>query len=240
MGFIEKVCDSRGCVTHSGSVGVQDADCHHIKKTKVSDDMSDVAVYGDLADALSSNGIKYSLDDFRIWTKDIIIDESNGRYTLTLFADGFVEDEDTEFNNFNAYYDAFGKDSFYSDTILQNWGIYILHDDKLIVEVYGTGLNAGQAKSLADLLGFISEEVHSYETAVNEIKKALSSAGIAHSFHTEGNAGANANSPMERDIAPVDDFNVGEDYELRKDSNTIKMVRVVEALGRNKYIIEVK
>lgn len=240
MDFIEKVCDSRGCVTHDGGARVPDAGCHRIKRTKVSDAESDVAAYGDLADALSSNGIKYSLDDFRIWSEEVIINDSDDRYTLTLYADGFVEDEDSEFDQFNAYYDEHGKDSFYSDTLLQNWGIHIYHNETLAVEFYGTGLTEGQVKSLADLLGFISEEVHSYETAVNEIKRALSAAGIAYSSHTEGGADANANSPTERDIAPVDDFNVGEDYELRKDSNTIKMVRVVEALGRNKYIIEVK
>lgn len=239
MGFIEKVCDSRGCVTHGG-VRVSDAGHRCIKRTKVSDDKSDVAVYGDLADALSSNGIKYSLDDFRIWSEEIIIDEPDARYTLTLYADGFVEDEDSEFDQFNAYYDEHGKDSFYSDTILRNWGIQIHRDDDLVVEFYGTGLTEDQAKLLADLLRYLSEDALLYETAVNEIKTALSSAGIAYSFHTEGNAGTNANSPTERNEAPIDDFNVGEDYELRKDSNTIKMVRVVEALGRNKYIIEVK
>ena len=197
MGFIEKACDSRGCVTHGGGVRVSDAGHRCIKRTKVSDASYDVAVYKDLVAALSSNGIKHLLIDYRIWSEDIFVDKFDDRYRLVLYADGFVEDEGRDYDHYDAFYSERGEKAFYALTILRNWGIQIHRDNDLVVEFYGTDPNMGQVKSLADLLGYISEADLSYETAVDVIKKALSDAGITYSSYTEGDLDANAKPVMD-------------------------------------------
>lgn len=197
MDFIEKVCGSRGCVTHSGGARVSDAGCRRIRRTKVSDASHDDAVYGDLAAALSSNDIGYSLIDYRIWSEDIFIDNVDDRYRLVLYADGYGEDDDSDYDKFDAFYSAHGKTPFYWGTTLRNWGIQIHRYDDLVVEFYGTGLTEGKVKSLVDLICYISEDDLSYATAVDMIKKTLSVAGITYSTRTKDDTVTEAKQVMD-------------------------------------------
>ena len=136
---------------------------------KVSDSNSSargrLATYATLAEALHSNGIDYSLDDYRIWSANIPLDD-HGRNSNTfvhVYGDGFkgYASEDEAMDALQVFYDENGRDAFYDSINITSLCVRV-HDgeNKPLLEWYidSTSLRSSFVVDIIDAIGFCSEE----------------------------------------------------------------------------------
>lgn len=136
---------------------------------KVSDSNSStrgrLATYATLAEALHSNGIDYSLDDYRIWSANIPLDDHgrNSNTFIQVYGDGFegYASEDEAMDALRIFYDDNGRDVFYDSINITSLCIRV-HDgaNKPLLEWYvdSTSLRSSFVVGVIDAIGFCSEE----------------------------------------------------------------------------------
>lgn len=136
---------------------------------KVSDSNSSargrLATYATLAEALHSNGIDYSLDDYRIWSANIPLDDHgrNSNTFIQVYGDGFegYASEDEAMDALGVFYDENGRDAFYDSITLTSLCIRV-HDGENtpLLEWYvdSTSLRSSFVVGVIDAIGFCSEE----------------------------------------------------------------------------------
>lgn len=132
---------------------------------RVSDARGRLATYATLAEALHSNGIDYSLDDYRIWSDNIPLDDHgrNSNTFVQVYGDGFegYENEDQAMDILHLYYDENGRDAFYDDINITSLVIRIYDGaDESLMEWYidSTSLRSSFVVDIIDAIGFCSEE----------------------------------------------------------------------------------
>lgn len=168
--FLSKICDSAqdSHVAPSLSKGSH----------KVGDAFNGIASYADVAEALSSCHIGYSLDDYRIWANDLSLDNhgTENRLTITLFADGF--DDKNDESSMEAYYDEFGIDNFYHNFAITTLGVHIKEKgawDDLVVDCYvpTASITAEVVSRLVNAICFCYEEHCSLSEALQHLKESV-------------------------------------------------------------------
>lgn len=168
--FLSKICDSAqdSHVAPSFSKGGH----------KVGDAFNGIASYADVAEALSSCHIGYSLDDYRIWADALSLDNhgTEDRLTITLFADGF--DDKNDESSMEAYYDEFGIDNFYHNFAITTLGVHIKEKgawDDLVVDCYvpTASITAEVVSRLVNAICFCYEEHCSLSEALQHLKESV-------------------------------------------------------------------
>lgn len=151
--FLSKIVDSSASLALSRS------------GRRVSDARGRLATYATLAEALHSNGIDYSLDDYRIWSANIPLDDHgrNSNTFIQVYGDGFegYASEDEAMDALHVFYDENGRDAFYDSITLTSLCIRV-HDgeNKPLLEWYvdSTSLRSSFVVGVIDAIGFCSEE----------------------------------------------------------------------------------
>lgn len=132
---------------------------------RVSDARGRLATYATLAEALHSNGIDYSLDDYRIWSDNIPLDDHgrNSNTFVQVYGDGFegYADEDEAMDALRVFYDDNGRDAFYDSINITSLCVRV-HDgeNNPLLEWYidSTSLRSSFVVDIIDAIGFCSEE----------------------------------------------------------------------------------
>lgn len=151
--FLSKIVDSFASLVSSRS------------GRRVSDARGRLATYATLAEALHSNGIDYSLDDYRIWSANIPLDDHgrNSNTFIQVYGDGFegYASEDEAMDALGVFYDENGRDAFYDSITLTSLCIRV-HDGENtpLLEWYvdSTSLRSSFVVGVIDAIGFCSEE----------------------------------------------------------------------------------
>lgn len=169
--FLSRICDSTEDFKNDRGSGLDG-------KHKVDDASNAVVTYAYMADALDSCRIGYSLDDYRIWSDALVLDNHGTEdcITVTLWADGF--DDKNDESSMDVYYDEYGVDNFYNNFAITTLGVHFKAKakwDDLLVDCYvpSASITTDVVDRLVSAICFCHEEHCSLSEALQHFKERV-------------------------------------------------------------------